>query len=88
MAPARTSTRRNHQNQNASARPTAPDNNDVVVNDQLFLEPMMGTPLAIYIEKDVEDRDTLVDIIMVSVIGVFFGFAIHIGVGFAYCHAF
>jgi hypothetical protein len=32
----------------------------------LFLEPMMGTPLAIYVEKDVEDRDTIVDIITVS----------------------
>lgn len=66
MAPARTSTRRNQQNQNALARTTIADNNDGAVNGQLFLEPMMGTPLAIYIEKDVEDRDTIVDIITVS----------------------
>lgn len=83
MAPVRTSSRRNQQNQNASARPTVPDNNDAVVNDQLFLEPMMGTPLAVYIEKDVEDRDSLVDIILVSpdriVIGMPSAFAMHIG---------
>ena len=36
------------------------------VNDELFLEPMMGTPLAIYIEKDVTDRDQLIEIITVS----------------------
>ena len=34
-------------------------------NDELFLDPMLGTPLAIYIEKDVHDRDNLVEIITV-----------------------
>ncbi|TFY76010.1 hypothetical protein EWM64_g8001, partial [Hericium alpestre] len=29
----------------------------------LFLEPMMGTPLAVYVHKDVDDRDTVVDLI-------------------------
>ncbi|KAL5528357.1 hypothetical protein ACEPAF_7493 [Sanghuangporus sanghuang] len=33
------------------------------VNNELFLEPMMGTPLQIYIEKDVDDRDQLVELI-------------------------
>jgi hypothetical protein len=43
-----------------------------VVNEELFLEPMMGTPLAMYIEKDVHDRDVLVDIIIVSRVKVTF----------------
>ena len=34
--------------------------------DDLFLEPMMGTPLAIYVEKDVVDRDAIVELITVS----------------------
>lgn len=33
---------------------------------ELFLDPMLGTPLALYIEKDVEDRDQLVELITVS----------------------
>lgn len=39
--------------------------NGAEASDELFLEPMMGTPLAIYIEKDVQDRDNLVEIITV-----------------------
>ena len=66
MGPARTSTRRNQQIQIASARSAAPESNTNVADEQLFLEPMMGTPLAIYVEKDVENRDVLVDIIVVS----------------------
>lgn len=54
----------------AEAQPTAVrngvDEDGDGNNDDLFLEPMMGTPLAIYIEKDVEDRDVLVEIITVS----------------------
>lgn len=66
MAPVRTSTRRNQNTQPAPTRPAVPDSdNDVVIPD-LFLEPMMGLPLAMYIEKDVPDRDSLVDIITVS----------------------
>jgi hypothetical protein len=34
--------------------------------DDLLLEPMMGTPLAIYIEKDVPDRDTIVELVTVG----------------------
>ncbi|KAG9316497.1 hypothetical protein JVU11DRAFT_2539 [Chiua virens] len=55
MAPAR-SARRAHS-QNAPPPTTDPH------NASLFLEPMMGTPLTIYIEKDVDDRDDLVDLI-------------------------
>ena len=57
MAPAR-STRRAHS-QNAPPPPSDPQ------HAALFLEPMMGTPLSIYIEKDVDDRDDLVDLITV-----------------------
>jgi|SRR5882762_830679 len=72
MAPARTSTRRTQHDQNASTRSADPDTDNGVVNEDLFLEPMMGTPLAIYIEKDVQDRDLLVDIITVSTVRVVF----------------
>ena len=39
---------------------------DAAAVDDLFLEPMMGTPLAIYVEKDVPDRDAVVELITVS----------------------
>lgn len=35
-------------------------------NNQVFLEPMMGTPLSLYVDKDVPDREKLVDLITVS----------------------
>lgn len=66
MAPARTSTRRTQRDQDASTRLTVPDISNGTIDEELFLEPMMGTPLAIYIEKDVHDRDVLVDLIIVS----------------------
>lgn len=72
MAPARTSTRRTQHDQSTPARPSGPETNNGAVNDELFLEPMMGTPLAIYVEKDVEDRDNLVSIITVSFIYIAF----------------
>lgn len=64
MAPARTS-RRNQTNQPPPTRSSTSEVDNDVVNAELFLEPMMGTPLPIYIEKDVQDRDKLVDIITV-----------------------
>jgi hypothetical protein len=60
MAPAR-STRRAHS-QNVPPPPSDPQ------TAGLFLEPMMGTPLTIYIEKDVDDRDDLVDLVTVRVL--------------------
>lgn len=66
MAPARTSTRRSQLDQNVSLRPAAAENNDGAADEELFLEPMMGTPLAMYIEKDVADRDALAELITVS----------------------
>ena len=65
MAPARTTTRRAQHDQNALPRPSTSDNASIMVNDDLFLEPMMGTPLQMYIEKDVEARDALVEMITV-----------------------
>ena len=56
MAPARNSSRR---------PPSANPAQDESVQSELFLEPMMGNPLAIYVDKDVQDRDTVVDLIIV-----------------------
>lgn len=64
MAPAR-SNRRIQLDQPVQLANTQPDG-DNGSQGGLFLEPMMGTPLTIYIEKDVEDRDPLVDLITVS----------------------
>ena len=68
MAPARALARRPQSDPILTSRPSASDNDvnvNVTVNEDLFLEPMMGTPLQMYIEKDVEDRDDLVDLITV-----------------------
>ncbi|KAJ3724437.1 hypothetical protein FB446DRAFT_715889 [Lentinula raphanica] len=43
----------------SSSLPPSPDDD----LSELFLDPMLGTPLAMYVEKDVQDRDTLIDII-------------------------
>jgi len=67
MAPARSSTRRAQIDQNAVSHPSVSESdNNGNVNEELFLDPMLGTPLAIYVEKDVEDRDVLVELISVS----------------------
>lgn len=52
MAPARSSTRRQHSD------------SDQNYNNDLFIDPMLGSPLAIYIEKDVVDKDTIADLIV------------------------
>ncbi|KAG5641274.1 hypothetical protein DXG03_005586 [Asterophora parasitica] len=66
MAPARPSVRHApHLDQNNIHRPPGhepePDPN---VNSELFIDPMLGSPLAMYVEKDVEDKDTLVALIL------------------------
>ncbi|KAG6832839.1 hypothetical protein H0H87_000193 [Tephrocybe sp. NHM501043] len=62
MAPARSSIR--HPDQNNTQRPSLNAQNiDLDVNPELFLDPMLGTPLAMYIEKDVDDKDVLIDLI-------------------------
>ncbi|KAI0949447.1 hypothetical protein AcW1_009058 [Taiwanofungus camphoratus] len=63
MAPARTANRRGQREQNSSTHNGLPEAADEPSKDALFLEPMMGTPLAIYVEKDVENRDSIVELI-------------------------
>ncbi|GBE81221.1 hypothetical protein BKA93DRAFT_756282 [Sparassis latifolia] len=63
MAPARTTNRRTQREQNAPAQPASTETMAELPKDELFLEPMMGTPLAIYVEKDVQNRDAIVDLI-------------------------
>ena len=41
------------------------------VNPDLFIDPMLGTPLAVYIEKDVDDKDELVKLVTVRAIDAF-----------------
>lgn len=66
MAPARSSTRRAHVEQNIIPPSSLHDQDtDDNAAEQLFIDPMLGTPLAIYIEKDVDDRDSLVELINV-----------------------
>jgi hypothetical protein len=62
MAP-RNSTRRQPE---PTSQPQAVQVNNGPVNDELFLDPMLGSPLSFYIEKDVADRDVIVDAIIVS----------------------
>ncbi|KAF4567385.1 hypothetical protein EYR40_006384 [Pleurotus pulmonarius] len=69
MAPARR--RALHEQQNLtvqqSEQVTAHVPQDVVGNQdveaELFIDPMLGIPLAIYIDKDVNDRDVLVELV-------------------------
>ncbi|KAF9244866.1 hypothetical protein BU15DRAFT_71233 [Melanogaster broomeanus] len=64
MAPARSNKRTQHEHpvQLRNNQNDPSPSNDAPDTD-LFLEPMMGTPLTVYIEKDVDDRDALVELI-------------------------
>ncbi|KAF8149557.1 hypothetical protein B0H34DRAFT_734307 [Crassisporium funariophilum] len=63
MAPVRSSTRRGaHGNQPQATEAASPE--DPNVNKDLFIDPMHGTPLQIYIEKDVQDKDTISQLII------------------------
>ncbi|KAF9227456.1 hypothetical protein BS17DRAFT_465975 [Gyrodon lividus] len=64
MAPARSNRRTQHEQplQLRNIHNDPSPSNDANDTD-LFLEPMMGTPLTVYIEKDVDDRDALVELI-------------------------
>ena len=57
MAPARSSARRD----NVQSVPQEVSGGD------LFLDPMMGAPLQMYVDKDINDRDFLVSLINVRV---------------------
>lgn len=68
MAPARTSNRRAQRDQNPNSailNNAQPQQLVEQPKDDLFLEPMMGTPLALYVDKDVEDRDQIIQLITV-----------------------
>ena len=66
MAPARSSTRRGAQTASASHHEAAQDlQNDGHNATELFLDPNFGSPLQIYIEKDVDDKDILSQLIQV-----------------------
>ena len=69
MAPARSSTRRGVHPAPVQSTPPVQnvEDDDPNVNKELFLDPMLGTPLAIYVEKDVEDKETISQLITVSV---------------------
>ncbi|KAI0633415.1 hypothetical protein C8Q77DRAFT_1114840 [Trametes polyzona] len=67
MAPARSSTNRARREQTQHAPPPhniSPPLDEHNSADGLFLDPLMGTPLAIYVEKDVENRDEIVELIV------------------------
>lgn len=62
MAPGRSSARRSAHG--PEVPPSAQD--DVVANKDLFIDPMLGTALSIYVEKDVEDKDIISELIVVG----------------------
>ena len=69
MAPARTSNRRTQRDQNTNPAILNNVQQHQAVEqqkDDLFLEPMMGTPLALYVDKDVDSRDAIVELITVG----------------------
>jgi hypothetical protein len=66
MAPVRSSARRSAHGSQAPPSGQQAQDNDLVANKDLFIDPMLGTALSIYIEKDVEDKDTISDLIVVS----------------------
>ncbi|KAJ3784380.1 hypothetical protein GGU10DRAFT_428532 [Lentinula aff. detonsa] len=61
MAPARSSAGL-HRGIVAETSSSLPSSSDDDLSE-LFLDPMLGTPLAMYVDKDVQDRDVLVDLI-------------------------
>ncbi|KAI0769335.1 hypothetical protein BD413DRAFT_477758 [Trametes elegans] len=67
MAPARSSANRARRERAQHVPPPqnmpAPADEQDSVGD-LFLDPLMGTPLAIYVEKDVENRDEIVELVV------------------------
>lgn len=46
-----------------AAEPDPPPDSE---HDPIFIDPVFGTPLAIYVEKDVENRDDILDTISVG----------------------
>ena len=66
MAPARRARRDQAPHPSQPQHPISPpDVDEHGADDELFVDPLMGTPLAIYVEKDVDNRDEIVELIMV-----------------------
>ncbi|KAI6046178.1 hypothetical protein EDC04DRAFT_1881359 [Pisolithus marmoratus] len=63
MAPARSNRRTTHQEQPGIQLRNTPSDTNATNKTDLFLEPMMGTPLTVYIEKDVDEKESLVELI-------------------------
>ncbi|PSS37855.1 hypothetical protein PHLCEN_2v323 [Hermanssonia centrifuga] len=63
MAPARTSTRRSQRKQDQLTQNSTSESAAAAAAKQLFVDPLIGTPLALFVEKDVENRDAVVDAI-------------------------
>lgn len=61
MAPAHPHVQQQQQQRDQS-------DNAEIAEHGLFIEPMMGTPLAMYVHKDVSDHDRVVDLIAVSLL--------------------
>lgn len=66
MAPARSSARRSAHGPHVPPSGQHAQNENLVANKDLFIDPMLGTALSIYIEKDVDDKETISDLIIVS----------------------
>ena len=64
MAPRGSTASRRGVDQNQPSAQLPGSSNDALPD--LFLDPMLGTPLAMYVEKDVHDRDNIVSLITVS----------------------
>ncbi len=66
MAPARTSTRRSQRKQDQLTQNSSFESAAAAAAKQLFVDPLIGTPLALFVEKDVDNRDAVVEAITVS----------------------
>ena len=64
MAPVRSANRRAHRD-HPQQQPTPQPDPSHDLSQDIFIDPMMGTALQIYVEKDVQDRDTIVELITV-----------------------
>lgn len=74
MAPARSSGRRARTKRKAQnvppQEPVVADDEDELAPqyDQLFLDPMSGQPLQLYVDKGVEDKEVISQLIVVCLI--------------------
>jgi hypothetical protein len=69
MAPARSSRRGAHASSVSQQQQQGPDfnNESQNVHKQIFLDPSFGLPLPIFIEKDVEEKELVCQLIQVCI---------------------